>query len=93
MTTRKIVFTCDDRGRHREWTVYTQRLDFGDIAEVDPRGICLAMPGEVFEFSCRLCPRTPRLDYPAALKVAGDALAQFRRGEWRVAVNIRDLPQ
>ncbi len=90
--TRKIVFTCDDRGRHREQVIYTQVLRLGDITAVDVRGICLALPGEVFEFSCRLCPRKPRLRYPAALKLAEDALAQLRGGAWRVKHNISGFP-
>jgi hypothetical protein len=56
-------------------------------------GICLALPGEVFEFGCRLCPRTPRLDYPAALKLAGYALARFRDGKRRVTASSCHLPQ
>ncbi len=90
--TRKIVFTCDDRGRHKEQVVYTQVLRFDDIAAADVRGICLALPGEVFELGCRLCPRKPRLRYPAALKLAEDALAQFRGGAWRVKHNISGFP-
>ena len=92
MTTWKIVFTCDDRGRHREQVVYTQALRFDDITAVDARGICLTLPGEVFELSCRLCPRKPRLRYPAALKLAGVALAGFRGGAWRFKQNICDFP-
>jgi hypothetical protein len=93
VTTWKIVFTCDDRGRHKEQVVYTQALHFGDIATVDARGISLALPGEVFELGCRLCPRRPRLHYLAAVKIAGDALAEFRGGAWRFKQNICDLPQ
>lgn len=87
----KIVFVCDNRGAHREWTVYTQVLTFGDITTVEARGIALAMPGEVFEFSCRFCPRKPRLLHPAAVQLAGFALAGFRDGRRRVTVNICDL--
>ena len=92
MTTWKQVFTCDDRGRHAEQVVYTRALHCDDIAAVDARGICLALPGEVFEFSCRLCPRKPRLRYPAALKLAEDALTRFRSGKRRVTVNISAFP-
>jgi hypothetical protein len=92
MTTWKTVFTCDDRGRHKEQVIYTQVLRFDDITAADVRGICLALPGEVFEFSCRLCPRKPRLRYPAARKLADDALAGFRSGKRRVTVNISRFP-
>jgi hypothetical protein len=92
MTTWKIVFICDDRDRHKEQVLYTQVLTFDDIGAVEARGISLALPGEVFEFSCRLCHRTPRLRYPAALKLAEDALAEFRGGAWRVTRNISGFP-
>jgi hypothetical protein len=92
VTAWKIVFTCDDRGRHKEQVVYTQVLRFDDITAVDARGICLALPGEVFELDCRLCPRKPRLRYPEALRRAESALAQFRDGKHRAKVNISSFP-
>ncbi len=88
----KTVFVCDDRGRHTERVVFTLTLTIDDIATADPRGISLALPGEVFEFACRLCPRKPRLDYPAALALAEDALAKFHGGRRRVKVNISGFP-
>jgi hypothetical protein len=92
MTTWKIVFVCDNRGRHKEQVVYTRNITVDDIAAVPARAVSLASPGEVFELSCRLCPRTPRLRYPAAVKLAEHALAEFRGGKRRVKVNISGFP-
>ena len=94
MTTWKIVFVCDDRGGHKEQVVFTQtiRVDDGNIAAMDARGISLALPGMVFELGCRLCTRKPRLRYPNALKLAEYALAGFRSGKRRVKVNISGFP-